>query len=683
MLPLIAWLAFPAAALPQHLADAVSTGDCAAVLADLPEPAADDERLAVGWCHVRAGAPSQARPLLQAITDPAYDRYGRLVLAQALAPWDRAPEPGVAELLDGVELPGDAAAEVRMLRARSLAWQPQTYDVGRRELNALISTDRSGEARYTLASAALDVMGKYAGAIEVWRTSWATDVKGDWDDRAASKLTELGVDPTDLSKATNRKLARERVASLQAANQHDQALALLRELEKQEPGSWSGTSLAHAEFKGRDYPAATASFRKTLGEPSRAEGRAKDLYHYALGTARTGDYDTAAQVYTRLYQQHPQTKRGDTASYKLGYMEYDRRDCAKAVPLFEQHLVRYPSSRHADEALWFMARCAWSSQDLPAARRSWDRLVADHPKSSLAPGAAYWSARAGGDAAALQAIVNRYPTSGYAWFAAHRTGRTFPAKAVVERPPWPASLADRDEVKRAEALLAAGFKDWARAELQPVRALAKDDRSAALAAAHALIAAGDYRAGRSLAEPWCVAPWKDGDPVAQQACTPRPEGSIVARVATQHGLDPLVPFGIMTAESALDPSVTSIAGARGLMQLMPKEAARIHTSVWPDRAYNAIDLYSAPYNATLGTTELGQKHKLWKGRVQGTQLPATIASYNGGPEAVERWLAAYEAQPEFDEFAEDIGYTETRQYVKRVLGYTMAYRWVYGDQEAR
>ena len=56
-----------------------------------------------------------------------------------------------------------------------------------------------------------------------------------------------------------------------------------------------------------------------------------------------------------------------------------------------------------------------------------------------------------------------------------------------------------------------------------------------------------------------------------------------------------------------------------------------------------------------------------------------IASYNGGEAAVRRWLEAYDGPPEFDEFAEDVGYTETRRYVKRVLGFVMAYRWVYGD----
>ena len=62
-----------------------------------------------------------------------------------------------------------------------------------------------------------------------------------------------------------------------------------------------------------------------------------------------------------------------------------------------------------------------------------------------------------------------------------------------------------------------------------------------------------------------------------------------------------------------------------------------------------------------------------------TDLPAVIASYNGGEEAVRRWTPPDQPAPEADAWSEDVGYTETRQYIKRVLGFMMAYRYVYGD----
>ena len=118
---------------------------------------------------------------------------------------------------------------------------------------------------------------------------------------------------------------------------------------------------------------------------------------------------------------------------------------------------------------------------------------------------------------------------------------------------------------------------------------------------------------------------------------------------------------------------------RDRMQLMPGEADRVHAELYGERAYDPVDLYSAPYNASLGTAELGLKLRALDGVLADTSLPAAIAAYNGGEDAVRRWVDGLEGTPDADVFAEAIGYTETRRYVRRVLGFTMAYRWVYGD----
>jgi soluble lytic murein transglycosylase len=100
--------------------------------------------------------------------------------------------------------------------------------------------------------------------------------------------------------------------------------------------------------------------------------------------------------------------------------------------------------------------------------------------------------------------------------------------------------------------------------------------------------------------------------------------------------------------------------------------------LFPDRAYHPDDLFSAPYNVALGTTELSDRAGTLGTILSPSGVPAVIASYNGGEEAVRRWIGEAK-QPPSDEFMEDIGYVETRGYVKRVLGFAMAYRWVYGD----
>ena len=142
----------------------------------------------------------------------------------------------------------------------------------------------------------------------------------------------------------------------------------------------------------------------------------------------------------------------------------------------------------------------------------------------------------------------------------------------------------------------------------------------------------------------------------------------------------------MTAESALKPWVTSPAGARGLMQLMPPLADKLHGERFPGSPYDPDQLYQPTYNAMLGVTELGQLQARFgqDARVQSltaphSNMPLVIAGYNGGVKAVNRWLDQSNGAVAPDVFMENVGYTETRRYVRRVLGYMQTYRYIYGD----
>jgi soluble lytic murein transglycosylase-like protein len=102
-------------------------------------------------------------------------------------------------------------------------------------------------------------------------------------------------------------------------------------------------------------------------------------------------------------------------------------------------------------------------------------------------------------------------------------------------------------------------------------------------------------------------------------------------------------------------------------------------------------MYSPGYNATLGTTELVRLAEQFGGLAVDNPLPMVIAGYNGGADAVTRWVDGYresaadtpltdwEQRPVADVWAEFIGYGETRKYVRRVLGYIQVYRLAYGD----
>jgi hypothetical protein len=76
-------------------------------------------------------------------------------------------------------------------------------------------------------------------------------------------------------------------------------------------------------------------------------------------------------------------------------------------------------------------------------------------------------------------------------------------------------------------------------------------------------------------------------------------------------------------------------------------------------------------NVEIGARFLGF---LWKHF--GAAAPLTIAGYNAGEAAVDRWLGE-RGDLAMDEFMETIPFDETRNYTKRVLASYFTYSWLY------
>ncbi|MBN2801104.1 MAG: transglycosylase SLT domain-containing protein [Deltaproteobacteria bacterium] len=656
---------------------AVATGDCDAVRAELTAPSSPGERLTLAGC-ARPGDDLDLR--LSPLEGGPLASYGRLLRAQATV----GHAPGAAaDLLVGLDLPAATLRDARLLRGRALVAAGRSLEA-RDDLRALLDTSEGDEARYWLAVGGQD-RGDTQAAIATFRRAWASSTRGPWSGLSAERLSALGAPVPDLESPEGRALVRDRIKALQGDYQHREALALIVALEAKEPptGATAQWSAGRARFRGKDYPGAIALWGQVLGAPESCAGGADSLHDYALAYARTGDYATAAGIYTRLIAQHPAATQADTGSYKLGFMALDAGDEDRAVALFAEHLTRYPASAHGDEALWFTGRAHWRAGRQEQAVAAWGELVRRYPSSGLAPGARYWTARAAGqrgDAAAeregLEAVIRAYPVSGHAWLAATRLGWRWAPKPAVAPPPWPEALRGRPELARAQALTEAGLERWAREELRALSPAATG-REARLALAYAAIDAGDYTGAMELAGPYCGKPWEGGDPVAMRACVPRPAEALVSEIAARSGLPPLLPYGIMQAESALKPWVSSAAGARGLMQLMPEVGERLFLEEHPGGAWDAERLFRPTTNALLGTAELSERYLSLAGTLEPDHLPAVIASYNAGEEAVRRWLPEDGSAAPFDSFAEDISYTETRRYVRTVLGALMRWSWVY------
>jgi soluble lytic murein transglycosylase len=125
-------------------------------------------------------------------------------------------------------------------------------------------------------------------------------------------------------------------------------------------------------------------------------------------------------------------------------------------------------------------------------------------------------------------------------------------------------------------------------------------------------------------------------------------------------------------ESEFYTGTISPVGARGLMQLMPQTAKQVAAAV--KMKYELARLISDPsYNVTLGSVFVSQLLSAYGG-----SYVLTLAAYNAGPGRVVEWTRDFGDPRDKDvdpiDWVERIPFTETRQYVQKILESTQLYR---------
>lgn len=140
---------------------------------------------------------------------------------------------------------------------------------------------------------------------------------------------------------------------------------------------------------------------------------------------------------------------------------------------------------------------------------------------------------------------------------------------------------------------------------------------------------------------------------------------LVMNYARQQQINPAWAFAIIRQESAFANDARSQAGAMGLMQLLPRTARQIAHSL--RLRFRRDDLLDVETNVRLGINYL----KKVKDMFNGNKVLAT-AAYNAGDARVRQWLPKDRILPA-DVWVEIVPLNETRDYLQRVMTYTVIY----------
>lgn len=153
---------------------------------------------------------------------------------------------------------------------------------------------------------------------------------------------------------------------------------------------------------------------------------------------------------------------------------------------------------------------------------------------------------------------------------------------------------------------------------------------------------------------------------------PRPYWSQLKSFANQAGIDPYFALAIMREESHFDPLALSSSKAMGLMQLMPATAKYVARKK-KIKLNQKDEIFNPELNTRLGTLYLGSLAERFK-----SELIHTAGSYNAGPHNMIKWINRWRGES-IDAFVEQIPFSETREYVKRVYRSYKLYKQIYSS----
>jgi soluble lytic murein transglycosylase len=613
-------------------------------------PAADVAIVKQAIDLVRRGKTTDATALEKTISDP---------LARKLVEWSvlRSEEndAGFDRLAAfGAENPSWPNATMIRRRAEGALWDEKRsagvvtdFFAGSKPLTA--------KGKFALARA-LMAQGQTPAAAQLVRQAWREDTCSRDVERMVMETFGEMLTRADHKARMDRRLydddADTGMRIAQVLGGADLAIAKARKAVAEK------SSNAHALLEAVPASARTdAGYIFSKAQWLRREDKAVEAGHLMLTAPRfaaalhdTNEWWTERRVLAR--------KLLDEGEHQLAYrVARDAVTPAKDAYLWE----------HEFTAGWIALRFTNNPQ---AAAQHFARVAQDTTSPTTLARAEYWQGRAAeaagrsSDARTHYQQASRFPTAYYGQIARAKLGMS---ELVLRRPPEPANrgaLMNLEVVRATQILYAIDARDLVIPFVADLADRAVDPGALVVIAeiakkhddARAMLMIGKAALNRGYAFDVYAFP-TNGIPEFRMV-GPSVDRSVVYAIARQ--------------ESAFNPRAVSSAKAYGLMQVTAP-TGRIIAKKFGLAFDQSRMLSDAAYNAQMGSAELGDVLESYRG-----SYILSFVAYNAGRGRARQWIEKYgdPRDPNVDpiDWVERIPFSETRNYVQRVLENMQVYR---------
>ncbi|MBN2587440.1 MAG: transglycosylase SLT domain-containing protein [Candidatus Fermentibacteraceae bacterium] len=410
-----------------------------------------------------------------------------------------------------------------------------------------------------------------------------------------------------------------------------------------------------------------------------AEDTPDAMINLGRNLGRSGCPEEGLQVLQSYGDEFPDHSRAGNLPWYMGDLLAENGQWGRAIPWFRLTLEKYPGNVTADDAHFYLCFALMKTGDISGAISELESFISRWTGSVYLSSAKYWLGKllyTEGNPRGREVLEGLIASAPYSLPACF-------ARELLGLPPW--------EPLFTEEPLAQWMQRNGNPPVQPpeetLRGLFLQN------AGLRYFADGEFKAGEEkVGGPQYLAPfylenrvWERRpisgyniwDISGDEADRPRelwmlryqmawPE--LVVPAGERYGLDSLFAWAIIRNESMFQPGTYSVAGARGLIQMIPSTSEYVAIeNGWDD--YSPDRLYDPAVSIEYGISYISDISREFGG-----DPVVTAAAYNGGPHNALNWGAP---DLDTDEFFSLITYNETRTYTQNVYHAYMIYRALY------